>query len=193
MKFEVKRQETYSRGELILRTLFGYFYILLPHVFILIFLSIWSQILLLISFWVILFTGSYPESFFKFQVNLIKWSTRVNIRLYNLSDGYPAFGLNVEDDAFELDIPYPETTSRGLTLVRALFGIFYVILPHGFILFFRSYATMFLMFLAFWAVLFTGKYPENWHRFNVGTLRWGLRVNLYMAYMTDDYPPFTGK
>ena len=193
MTFDVKHQEEYSRGELILRTLFGYFYIVLPHVFILLFLSIWAQILLFISFWVILFTGSYPESFFNYQVSLLKWSTRVNLRLYNLSDGYPAFGLEVDDPAFTLDIPYPETTSRGLTLVRALFGGFYVVLPHGFILLFRMIATMVLQFLAFWAVLFTGKYPENWFHFNVGTLRWSLRVNLYLSYMPDDYPPFSGK
>jgi len=193
MNFEVVRQETYSRGELLLRSIFGMFYIVLPHMFILMFLAIWSQIATFISFWVILFTGSYPESFFKFQVNFLRWNTRVNLRLYNLSDGYPAFGLEVEDDAFTLDVPYPENLSRGLALVKMLFGIFYVIIPHMFILVFRSYATLFLMFLAFWAVLFTGNYPEGWHRFNVGTLRWGLRLNLYMGYMTDEYPPFSGK
>jgi len=193
MNFEVKHQETYSRGELLLRSIFGYIYIVIPHMFILMFLGIWSQILTFISFWVILFTGSYPESFFNFQVNLMKWSTRVNLRLYNLSDGYPAFGLEVEDDAFTLDIPYPETLSRGMALVKMLFGAFYVGIPHGFILIFRMIATMVLLFLAFWAVLFTGEYPESWHRFNVGTLRWTLRVNLYLLFMTDDYPPFTGK
>ena len=193
MKFEVKHQENYSRGELLLRSIFGYIYIVIPHVFILMFLSIWGQILTFISFWVILFTGSYPESFFKFQVNLMKWSTRVNLRLYNLSDGYPAFGLEVEDDAFTLDIPYPETLSRGLVLVKMLFGAFYVGIPHGFLLIFRMIATLVLQFLAFWAVLFTGEYPENWHRFNVGTIRWSLRVNLYLLLMTDEYPPFSGK
>jgi len=49
------------------------------------------------------------------------------------------------------------------------------------------------MFLAWWVVLFTGKYPENWHAFIVGTMRWSMRVTLYMANMTDEYPPFSGK
>lgn len=193
MTFEVNYQESYSRSELLLRTFLGYFYILIPHAFILIFLSIWSQILTLLSFWIILFTGSYPESFFEFQVKLIKWSTRVNLRFYNLADGYPAFGLDSEDDAFKLDIPYPESLSRGNLLLKAFFGWLYVMIPHVFILIFRIYATMFISFLAFWSILFTGKYPESWFNFNVGTLRWSLRLNLYLSYMSDDYPPFSGK
>ena len=193
MTFDVKHQESYSRVELLLRSILGFIYIMIPHMFILIFLSIWSQILTFISFWVILFTGSYPESFFQFQVKLMKWSTRVNLRLYNLSDGYPAFGLETEDEAFTLEVPYPETLSRGTLLLKAFFGWLYVIIPHGFILIFRTYATLFLNFLAFWVILFTGNYPESWFRFNVGTLRWGLRLNLYITYMSDEYPPFSGK
>lgn len=193
MTFEVKQQETYSRGELLLRTFLGAIYIGFPHGFILLFLGLWGNILSFITFWIILFTGSYPESFFEYQVKLMKWSTRVNLRLYHMADGYPAFGLETEDDAFTLEVPYSETTSRGSVLVRFFFGWLYVILPHAFVLIFRSYATLFLMFLAFFAVLFTGKYPESWFNFNVGTLRWGMRVNLYMAYMIDEYPPFSGK
>jgi hypothetical protein len=146
-----------------------------------------------ISFWAILFTGSYPESFYEFQVKVMRWSTRMNLRLYNLADSYPAFGLNAEDDSFTLDVPYPETLSRGMVIVKALFGVIYVGIPHGFVLIFRMLWTAILSFLAFWAVLFTGSYPESWHEFNVGTLRWGLRVNLYLRFMSDDYPPFSGK
>jgi hypothetical protein len=49
------------------------------------------------------------------------------------------------------------------------------------------------VFIAWWVVLFTGKYPETWHAFNVGTFRWITRVQLYMGFMTDEYPPFSGK
>ncbi len=76
--------------------------------------------------------------------------------------------------------------------MKLLFGWIYVGIPHGFMLFFRSLWNMILIFLAFWVVLFTGKFPQSWHEFTVGTLRWSNRVTLYLAYMTDDYPPFTG-
>lgn len=193
MKFEIKHQESYSRGELLLRNFFGFIYILIPHAFILLFMGLWGSILSFISFWVILFTGKYPQSFFEYQVKLIRWSTRVNARYYNLSDAYPAFGLDAEDEYTTFEVEYPETISRGTTLLRAFFGGIYVLLPHGIMLFFRSIGTMVLTFLAFWAVLFTGEYPKNWHAFNVGTLRWGVRVSLYMANMCDEYPPFSGK
>ncbi len=161
--------------------------------FLLLFVSLWGNILSFISFWIILFTGSYPESFFEFQVKLMKWSTRVNLRLYNLSDGYPAFGLDVEDDAFELEVPYPESLSKGTQLLKLFLGVIYVYIPHGFILYFRMIWGMILSFLSFWAVLFTGSYPKSWFDFQVGTLRWGLRLGLYMGYMSDEYPPFSGK
>ncbi|WP_422362370.1 DUF4389 domain-containing protein [Reichenbachiella sp.] len=193
MTFTVKHQETYSRGELLLRSFFGYFYIVLPHAFLLMFLGLWGSILSFISWLIIMFTGSYPESFFEYQVKLMKWSTRVNLRIYNLADGYPAFGLESEDSAFTLDIPYPENLSRSTQLLKLFFGAIYVIIPHGFLLLFRGIATMFLWILGWWVVLFTGKFPESWHEFIVGTMRWGLRVQLYMGYMTDDYPPFSGK
>lgn len=194
MKFEIKHQESYSRGELLLRSFFGPIYIFIPHMFLMFFANIWSSIINFIAFWSILFTGRYPESFFEYQVGLIRWRTRVNATMYNLADGYPAFGTSVEsDDSTVVEIEYPESISRGTTLLRMFLGSIYVILPHAFILVFRSIATSFLTMLSFWVILFTGKYPQSWHEFNVGTLRWGTRVGLYMGNMTDTYPPFSGK
>ena len=193
MRFYIKHQESYSRGELLLRSFFGFFYIILPHAFVLMFVGIWSAILTFISFWVILFTGRYPQSFFEFQVGLIKWNIRVNARMYNLSDGYPAFGINSSDEYTDFQMAYPESLSRGLAIVKLLFGVIYVGIPHGFILVFRSLWTQILVFISWWVILFTGSQPQSWHEFNVGTLRWSTRVNLYLSFMTDDYPPFSGR
>ncbi|MFT4526300.1 MAG: hypothetical protein ACI85F_002472 [Bacteroidia bacterium] len=193
MKLSVNYQESYSRGELLLRSFLGFFYIMLPHAFLLALFGIWSGIISFISFWVILFTGRYPESFFEFNAGMKRWSLRVNARMWNLCDGYPSFGVNGTDEFTSLDIPYPESISRGLVLARMFFGLFYVIIPHGFILYFRIVWGGILMFIAWWMVLFTGKYPQEWHEFNVGTLRWSMRLGLYMSFMTDEYPRFSGK
>ena len=192
MKLTIKHQEHYSRGELLLRTFFGLFYIMLPHGFILMFVGLWGAILQFVAFWVILFTGRYPESMFEFQQGLLKWNVRLTARLYNVSDGYPAFGVKSSDDYTDLSVSYPEKVSRGLTLVRLLFGIFYVYLPHYFILYFRAIFVGLLMFLAWWVVLFTAEYPKTFHEWVVGQVRWQIRVSLYMMFMTDTYPPFTG-
>ena len=191
MRFHITHQEEYSRLELILRTLFGYFYIVLPHMFILLFLGLWSAILTFIAFWAILFTGRYPESFYEFQVKLIRWQTRVNARMYNLADEYPAFGLNAEDSHVDVQVAYPESLGRGLAIIKVLFGGLYVGIPHGFLLFFRGLWSFILMIAAWFVVLFTGKYPESMHEFIVGTMRWSTRVNLYLSLMVDDYPPFS--
>jgi len=192
MKLTIQHQEKYSRGELLLRSFFGWLYIVIPHMFILMFVSLWGAILQFVAFWVILFTGRYPQSMFEFQVGLLKWNVRLIARMYNVSDGYPAFGIKSSDDHTDITVPYPEKVSRGLTLLRLFFGFIYVIIPHGFILMFRAFFVGILMFLAWWAVLFTAKYPKTWHDWVVGQARWQYRVNLYMMYMTDTYPPFTG-
>ena len=193
MKLTIKHQETYSRIELLLRTLFGWLYIAIPHGFLLFFMGIWSSILSFVAFWVILFTGRYPQSMFEFQAGYRHWNVRLNARIMNVSDGYPPFGIDAHDEYVDLEIPYPESLSRGLLLLRVFFGFIYVLIPHGFMLFFRAIATYVLVFLAWWAVLFTGKYPASFHEFVTGFIRWTLRVNLYMGFMTDTYPPFTGK
>jgi hypothetical protein len=52
---------------------------------------------------------------------------------------------------------------------------------------------VFAVFIAWWAVLITGEYPKGIHNFIVGTLRWSTRVNIYLSFLTDKYPPFSGK
>ncbi len=191
MTYSIKYAESLSRGELLLRTFFGVFYLVIPHFVCLLFVGLWGAILSFIAWWIILFTGRYPESFFEFQVGLIRWQTRLNARRLNLADGYPAFGINATDDATQVDIPYPEKISRGLLLVKTFFGFIYVIIPHGFVLLFLSIGVLFALFIGWWAILFTGQLPRGIHDFVVGTQRWALRVNLYMGNMTDVYPPFS--
>ena len=193
MKLTIAHQEYYSRGELLLRSLFGPIYIMLPHLVMLTLFGLWASVIGFVAFWVLLFTGRYPESMYEYQVKLRNWSMRLNASLYNLVDGYPALGIDSTSENVQFDMPYPEDLSRGLVLVKALFGQLYVVLPHAICLYVRLLATAFYQFLAFWAVLFTGSYPESWHEFNVGTLRWQLRLDLYMNNMTDEYPPFSGK
>jgi len=193
MKLSITHQEKYSRGELILRTLFGWIYIGIPHLFLAGIIGIWYAIIEFAKFWVALFTGRFPESMFKFQLGYLNWSQRVSASLSNLVDGYPAFFPKGTSDKVKLEIARPEKVNQGMVLVRVLFGWIYVGIPHGICLIGRIIATSVLMFLAWFAVLFTGRYPERWHAFNVGSYRWVTRIGLYLGYFTDTYPPFSGK
>ena len=193
MKMTITHQESYSRIELLLRTFFGWLYMAIPHGLILMFLGFLSGILTFVAFWIVLFTAQYPKGMFKFQSGFIYWGSRLRARLMNLSDGYPAFELYPVDEYVKLDILHPEKQSRILLLLRLFFGWLYVGIPHGFLLIFRTIATFVIVFLAWWVVLFTGKYPASFHAYVTGLIRWSTRVNLYLLFLTDDYPPFNGK
>jgi hypothetical protein len=117
----------------------------------------------------------------------------VSATMANLMDGYPEFFPRGTSDKASLNVPYPQKVRWWLVLIRVLFGVIYVGIPHGVCLFGRLVATGVLMFIAWWAVLFTGKYPARMHAFNVGTYRWEYRINLYLGFFTDEYPRFSGK
>ncbi len=193
MTLEIKRQEEYSRGDLLLRSFFGIFYIAIPHIFVMYFVSIYVGIMGFIAWWVMLFTGRFPKETFNLMVKFQSWGVRFSAVMSNLADPYPQIGLEGSHPNVTYHVPYPETVSRGSLIIKAMFGIFYVVLPHVFVLLFRSIWGSILSMLAFWVILFTGSYPEAWFNFQVGTMRWSQRISLYLSHMDDQYPPFSGK
>ena len=96
------------------------------------------------------------------------------------------------DYPVKFNIEHPEKLSRGKLILRTLFGWLYVGIPHGVILTLYSIAVIVATFIAWWAILFTGKFPKGMFDFVVKFMRWGLRVNANLGYLTDKYPPFTG-
>lgn len=192
MIIDIKKQDSYSRGELLLRRLFGAFYILIPHAILLLFIGLAVLVVDFMVFWLILFTGRYPESCFEFRLNFMRWNLRLNASLFNLIDGYPKLGLKHQHEGVVLDLEYPTDISRSSVALRFLFGYLYVMIPHGFILSVLMVAVLFANLIGWWAVLFTGKYPDSLFNFQVYYFRWSQRVSLYMAYMTHTYPPFHG-
>lgn len=191
MTYEIRHAESLSRGELLLRTFFGALYIGIPHFFLLFFVGLWGAILAFVAWWIILFTGRYPQSFFEFQLGLHRWQARVSARILNLADGYPSFGMDATDETVKVDIPYPESLNRGTLLLRTFFGWLYLGLPHGFVLLFLTIGVYVALFIGWFAILFTGQLPKGIHDFVTGYLRWNFRVSAYMQNMTDTYPPFS--
>ncbi|MBI2853475.1 MAG: DUF4389 domain-containing protein [Chloroflexi bacterium] len=88
----------------------------------------------------------------------------------------------------KVEAEYPEKLSRLTTFFRAL-----LIIPQAIVLAVVGVIGAVLMFFAWSAILFTGRYPKGLFDFVAGTLRWGTRVNGYSYLLTDKYPPFSLK
>jgi hypothetical protein len=137
----------------------------------------------------ILFRQRYPRWWFNFILELTRFSARVSAYLLLLTDRYPS---TVEKQSVHLEIDYPDVKqelNRGLPIVKWLLAV-----PHYIVLFILSIGALFAVIIAWFAVLFTGRYPKSLFDFVVGVSRWGLRVNAYAVLLvTDEYPPFSLK
>jgi hypothetical protein len=135
----------------------------------------------------LLFRQKYPRWWFDWNIALTKFSTRVEAYLALLGDEYPSTD---EDQAVHIEIPYPDAKqdlNRWLPLVKWLLAI-----PHYIILFFLGIAAIVSVVIAWFAILFTGRYPRGLFDFVVGVFRWSLRVTVYAFLLTTDrYPPFS--
>ena len=89
-------------------------------------------------------------------------------------------------------VEYPERLSRLHLLLKSFLGWLYVLIPHGVALFLYALVAMVASFIAFIAILFTGRYPRGLFDLVVGYHRWAARVEAYMWHLTTDrYPPFS--
>ena len=193
----VQRPEKLSRLHLLLKTFFGFIYVGIPHGIILYALSIAAWVVSLAAFVVILFKGRYPKGLFDLVVAYQRWNLRVAAYagpfLGNfMVDKYPPFSLEEQpDDLVILRVEYPESLSKLHAVLKLLLGWLYVGIPHGIILLFYGIALMIVLFFVWFIILFTGKFPEAIFRFAEGYMRWGTRVNLYLAFARDEYPKFS--
>ena len=135
----------------------------------------------------ILFRQRYPRWWFDFALELTRFATRIGAYVALLTDRYPS---TVEQQSVALDIEYPDAErdlSRWLPLVK-----WFLVIPHFIVLIFLAIGAFFAVVIAWFAILFTGRYPRGLFDYVVGVGRWGLRVNAYAFLLTTDrYPPFT--
>jgi hypothetical protein len=143
-----------------------------------------------ILFWpvmlMILFRRKYPRWWFDFNLELLKFSTRVGAYFCLLTDKYPSTD---EEQSVHVTLEYPDATrlNRWLPLVK-----WFLAIPHYIVLIVLSLVGLALLILGWFAVLFTGKFPRGIHEFLVSLTRWSIRVQAYALFLTtDEYPPFS--
>ena len=143
--------------------------------------------LFLATLLMILFRQVYPRWWFDFARELTRFATRIGAYFVLLTDEYPS---TIDEQKVHLDIDYPiveRDLNRWLPLVK-----WFLAIPHYIVLFFLAVAAFFVVIVAWFAILFTGRYPLGMFAFVVGVGRWALRVNAYaFLLVTDRYPPFS--
>ena len=134
----------------------------------------------------ILFRQKYPRWWFDWNLELLRFENRVCVYLALMDYRYPSTD---ERQSVQLELLYPDAErdlNRWLPLVKWLLAI-----PHFILLVFLWLAAVVAVIIAWFAILFTGRYPRGLFDFVLGVLRWGNRVVAYaFILVTDEYPPF---
>ena len=134
----------------------------------------------------ILFRQKYPRWWFDWNLEVLRFENRVGAYLTLLDDHYPSTD---EHQSVRLDLPYPDAQrelNRWLPLVK-----WFLAIPHLIVLIALWLAAIFAVIFAWFAILFTGRYPRGLFDFVVGVGRWTNRVTAYaFVLVTDRYPPF---
>jgi hypothetical protein len=143
-------------------------------------------VLFLAPLLMIVFRQKYPRWWYDWNLELLRFTNRIGAYLALMDDRYPSTD---ERQAVTLDFAYPDAKqglNRWLPLVKWLLAI-----PHYILLVFLSLAALVAVIVAWFAILFTGRYPRGLFDFVLGVLRWGNRVAAYaFVLVTDQYPPF---
>jgi hypothetical protein len=135
----------------------------------------------------IVFRQKYPRWWFDWNLELMRLSNRVGVYLALMDDRYPSTD---ERQSVTLEFPYPDVArdlNRWLPLVK-----WFLAIPHYSVLIFLWIAAIVVAVIAWFAILFTRRYPRDLFGFVEGVIRWQNRVVAYaFALVTDRYPPFS--
>jgi hypothetical protein len=164
----------------------------IPHLIVAGALESVTGALAVVSWFVILFTGKLPVGLADFQVMIFRYTARAELYAGFLYDAYPPFDFTMSaaepggspvDVAFEPEYESRDRLTVGLRLFWAIPAALYALLI--------IIVGMVCWFLAFFAVLFTGTWPEGLRSWVMKMLRVGVRLNAYVLLLTDEYPPFS--
>lgn len=164
----------------------------LPHILILGVLGTVSQIVSIISWLAILFTGKLPAGLAQVQAMYLRYSLRTNAYIGFLIDQYPPFAFDAvnEDQGGHPASLSVSPALEGRNRLTCFFRIILMIPALIFAIIIGIIAVI-CSILGFFAVLFTGRWPEGLRNFVVANLRISARYGAYASFLTDQYPPFS--
>jgi hypothetical protein len=158
----------------------------IPHWFALLFVELAAFCVIFVAWFAVLITGRYPEGMFNFVAGAVRWVNRVSGYTYLMTEEYPPFSMGEEPRyPIRTRFQYPDKIARWRPLVQWLAAI-----PHVIALYFVALGAFVAFVIAWFAIVFTKKFPEGLFGFIEGYMRWNTRVVAYYLWMTEEYPPF---
>ena len=139
----------------------------------------------LIAWIAIVFTGNAPDGLQRLSALYLRWRVRANAYVALLRDEYPPFG----DTEYPAEVELPWMVGHRDRVAVAFRPI--LVIPHLLAVWAIGFAWGITTVIAWFAILFTGRYPAALYEFGMGALRWTTRVEAYVLLLTDEYPPFT--
>lgn len=186
VRYDVEYKERLSRPSTIFRLL-----LVIPQILVLYVLELIVLVLLVISWFAILFTRTYPRGVFNLMVQIYRWYSNVLAYMLLLRDEYPPFSGSPGKYPLTVEIDYPE---EGLSRWKIFVKWWLLAIPHLLIVYALLIVAEVMVFVAWFAIVFTGRFPRGLFDFVVGALRWATRVSAYAFLLTTDrYPPFAMK
>ena len=163
--------------------------ILIPHFIVLYVLALVLGLAHCFIWIPVLFTGRYPDWGWGLTAGVLRWSLRLILYLYGVTDNYPAFSMEAPGD---VQIERPQSSSRfwAIPIVGA-FVKYIILIPHFVVLYVLSIVVGVCQLVIWIPVLFTGEYPAWAFQLVAGTYLWSTRVYAYFLGLTDRYPPFS--
>jgi hypothetical protein len=164
----------------------------IPHLIIVNALESVACVVAVVSWFVILFTGELPAGLARFQIMIVRYSARAQLYAGFLYEEYPPFdfamsaqepGGSPVDLAIEPALEDRNRLTVGLRILWVIPAILYA--------FVIGIVGVICWFLSFFAVLFTGRWPDGLRAWVMRTLRVSIRINAYVLLLTDEYPPFS--
>lgn len=182
-RLKVEHQDSYARLLPLIKWLLA-----IPHYIVLSVLMLVAFVVVVIAFVATVISGRYPRGMFDFLVGTLRWSANVSAYVNLMTDRYPPFSLGqISGYPVTFDVAYPQEgrIDRWRPILHWL-----LVIPFGIVAYVIAIVGSICIFLGFFAILFTRKFPIGLFDIVLISSRWQMRAAAYVLWMTPKYPPF---